>query len=298
MTAPLAYRAAAFPVVPPWRRWWPLAQQEAALLFQSRWGQAIVFLCLLPAVGRLVMLLILFGVLQFGPAGMRAIGPGRPRPLGAFDPLQVEFYVDPVLAVMPGMVVALLLSSLVPARAIARDRSTNALELYWTRGISPFAYVLAKWVGSAMLLGVVTVIAPLALWGTAVLLHEDWGLLATTWLPMAQALAGLAVATLVWSALAILLSASCASANAAMVLWTMLLVGSAAVGAVAAAAARDPSLRIVFSIWEAGALLARQLGGSAPRGAPVAGCLGMLGAALLVLGLRARRHLRVTEALQ
>jgi ABC-type transport system involved in multi-copper enzyme maturation permease subunit len=298
MTMPLAYRPAAFAPVPSWRRWWPLAQQEAGLLFQSRWGQAIVFLCLLPAVGRLVMLLILFGVLQFGPPGMRAIGPGRPRPLAAFDPLQVEFYVDPVLAAMPGMVVALLLSALVPARAIARDRSTNALELYWTRGISPYAYVLAKWVGSALLLGVVTVLAPLALWSTAALLHEDWGLLASTWWPMVQALAGLAAATLVWTALAILVSASCASANAAMVLWTMLLVGSAAVGAVAAAAARDPSLRTVFSLWECGALLARQVGGSAPRGAPVAGCLCTLGTVLFVLGLRAHRHLRVAEAVQ
>jgi len=297
MSSPLAYRRADFRPVPAWRRWWPLAMQEASLLFQSRWGQAVVFACLLPAIVRLVMLLILFGVLQFGPPSMQALGQGRPRGIGAWNPLEIDFYIEPVLAV-PGTMIALVLSALVAARAIARDRTTNALELYWTRGISPFTYLLAKLVGSALLLGIVTLAAPLVLWLIAVVLHEDWQLLAGTWAPMLQALAGLAVATLIWTSLAILLSATCASPAAAMVLWTVLLVGSAAVGVVAASATRDPSLRTVFSVWEAGATLARWIGGLAARDAPVGGSAVMLTALLALLGLRARKHLRVAEAMQ
>lgn len=300
MTHPLEYRTATWRPVPMWRRAWPLVWQEATVLFRSKWGVALFFFCLLPAFVRLAMLLILFGVVNFGPAVLRnrSVPRGRNNELATIDPARVEFYIDPVLQVMPGMVFVLLVSTLVVARAIARDRTTNGLELYWTRGISPWGYLLGKWLGCALIVGALTVLAPLALWLTACFLAEDWSLLLDTALPFARALLGLVVATLTWTALGVLVSASCATPTAAMVLWAMLLVGTSSIGVVAAAAARAEWLRSCLSVWDAGGVVARAIAGVAQRDASVLGACATLAGLLVLLFAVARRHLRVTEALQ
>ena len=125
----LRYRAETFQPVPVARRWWPLAAHEFLSLFRTRWGLTMFFVCLIPGIGRLVMLLIMFGVVNFGPEMRARLQQRGPANLASLDPGRIEFYIGPVLAVMPGMIVVLLLSSLVVARAIARDRMTNALEL-------------------------------------------------------------------------------------------------------------------------------------------------------------------------
>ena len=89
-------------------------------------------LCFVPLLVRIVILLIIYGVLQFGPPAMRnrlASAPAAGSGPGAmFDPRRVDFYVGVALD-GPAMVFVLLLSSMVVARSIARDRATNALEL-------------------------------------------------------------------------------------------------------------------------------------------------------------------------
>ncbi len=299
MTQRLDYRSSPFEPVPRWRRAWPLAWQEATSLFRTKWGVALFFVCLLPALVRLAMLLILFGVVNFGPLSLRNRVPSRGRgELAALDPAQAEFYVDHVLQVMPGMVFVLLLSSLVVARSIARDRTTNALELYWTRGISPRAYLLAKWLGCTLVVGTVTVAAPFALWVTAVFLADDWSLLADSWLPLVLSLGGLAITTMVWVGIGVFISAACATPNAAMVLWTMLLVGSKAIGVVAAIALEERWLRSCLSVWDAGGVVVRAIGGLSQRQVSVPGAVAALAAWFFLLLWRARRHLRVVEAVQ
>jgi hypothetical protein len=245
-------------------------------------------------------LLIMFGVVSFGPPALRnRLSSRATGEMASLDPRRVEFYVDPVLQVMPGMVFVLLLSSLVVARAIARDRSTNALELYWTRGITPWSYLLAKWVGGHLLLSTLTVLAPLALWVTAVFLAEDWSLFADTWWPMLGALVALALITAVWTGLGILLSAAANSPNGAMVAWISLLVGSGALAVVLAVVLREPWLRSCLSVWEAGGVVVRSLAGltQGRGGVSVPGAYAMLGALLVVTGWRARRRLRLGEAI-
>jgi ABC-type transport system involved in multi-copper enzyme maturation permease subunit len=300
MSQPLSYRTSDYQPVPEWRRWWPLAWAEATSLFRTRWGVAVFCVCLLPALIRLAMLLIMFGVVSFGPPAIRnRLSTRASSEFASVDPRRVDFYVDPVLQVMPGMVFVLLLSSLVVARAIARDRSTNALELYWTRGISPWSYLLAKWFGGNLLLSMLTVLAPLALWITAVFLAEDWSLLATTWWQMLGALGALALVTAVWTGLAILLSAAANSPNGAMVAWISLLVGSSALAVVLAVVLREPWLRSCLSVWEAGGVVVRSLAGISQNrgGVSVAGAYTMLGALLLLTGWRASRRLRLGEAI-
>ena len=161
MTGVLGYRAASYEPVPAWRRWWPLARQQLRSLFGTRWGVGLFFLCVVPALVRLVLLLVFFGVLNFGPVEIRDQMPRPGADFARFDPFRVEFYVDDVLQVMPGMVFVLLLTTVGAARSIARDRTTNALELYWTRGIAPWTYLFAKWVGATLLVATLTVLAPL-----------------------------------------------------------------------------------------------------------------------------------------
>jgi ABC-type transport system involved in multi-copper enzyme maturation permease subunit len=299
VTATLDYRAAPFTPVAPWRRWWPLAWQEATVLFRSKLGVALFFFCLLPAFVRLAMLLIAYDVISFGPVGLRnrIAGARAGGPWDEFNPERSEFYLVPVLDVMPGMVFALLLSTLVVARCVARDRPTNALELYWTRGISPRAYVLAKWVGSTLLLGMLTVAAPLLLWIAAVFLADDWSMLAATACPMVRTFAGLALATAVWTAMGVGVSTAAATPNGAMVVWTLLLIGSGAFAGVLATTMGDPSLRSAVSMWHAGATVARAVAAQPERHTSLAGAATGIGVVLGVLWLRARAHLRVGEAL-
>lgn len=276
---------------------WPLAEFEARALFRSRWGIAMFCLCLLPGLARLVMLLILFGVVDFGPDQMRARLRHRPE-LPMFDPWRPDFYLEPVVAVMPGMVFALLLTSLVVARTIARDRQANAFELYWTRGITPFGYVLAKWCGGFLVTAAITVAVPLLLWITAVFLAEDWSLLFDSWWPMARTTFALAFATALLTGQCLALSVLCSSPNAAMVAWAMLLVGSTAVGNVMANALDEAWLRPCLSLWDATAVVVRAIAGVPQRGVPVGPAVATLATVSVVLALLARPRLRIVEAVR
>lgn len=283
MSTRLRYRSEAMVTAPGWRRWWPLVGHEFGMLFRSKWGIALFFLCLFPAVGRLVMLLILYGVVNFGPQlrqRMQSRGPGAG--LAQLDPGNVEFYLEPVLAVMPGMVFVLLLSAFVMARTVARDRLSNALELYWTRGVTPGGYLLAKWLGNTAAIGLITFVAPTLLWLTAAFLHEDWSLLADSATTVLPGLLGLLVATGLWSAVCVGISACSSTPNGATVGWAMLLVGSSSMAVLLSSLLREPDLRLSISVWEAGGVLARGVAGAGGEGS-VLGAAVLYGVLLLVL---------------
>lgn len=292
---PLPYRAGSSRMVPRWLWWWPLARSEFLSLFRTRWGVAAFLVCLLPGIGRLVMLLILFGVLDFGGGGLRN-RMSRRGELASLDPGRIEFYLEPVLSVMPGMVFALALSSLVVARSIAKDRVTNALELYWTRGISPRAYLFGKWVGGCGVLACTTVGVPLLLWTTAILLAEDASPFVAETPRFALALAGLLVVTGVLVAICTLVSAACSVPNTAMVVWSMLLIGSGALGVVLSRAVAAPWLASTLGLWNAGGVVVRAAAGVPQRGVSVLGSSIVLACALALAWGVARRRLRIEEA--
>jgi len=289
-----ARRTIADPVVPPWRRWWPLAQQEAGRLFRSGWGVAVFCICLLPVVVKLFVLMVWFGVVDFGR--MRASMMARPEALARWNPLEADFYVDTVVRTFPGLPLFVLLTATATAGAVARDRSTHALELLWTRGITPMGYLMARWVGASLLLALVTVAGPLLLWICAVLFAEDWSLLATTGGFVPGVLGGLLIVTLLWSGLCVLVSALSASTGQAIVAWCLLMVGSSGVANVMAEVFREPVVRSWLSVWDAGGILARALAGVPTRGAPWPPAAFVLMGALLVLTLLVRRRLVVSEA--
>jgi hypothetical protein len=300
VSRPLDYRPAEYRPIPAWRRAWPLVRQEAGAVFGTRWGRVLYALCLVPLLVRSVILLIIDGVLQFGPPVLRnRLASGPPTgsgPMAGLDPRRVDFYAGVALD-GPAMLFVLLLSSMVVARSIARDRMTNALELYWTRGITPRAYLLAKWLGGALVVGSITVLAPVVLWLLAILLAEDWTLLTATAPQFAATLAGLVLVTCLWTAIGTFVSAAAPSANVATVVWTVAMMGTLAVAEMLAAVLQREWLRSCLSLWGAGDTVVRAVGGLPQQRVSVAGAVLLLAGMVIWTGWRARSRLRLEEAI-
>lgn len=292
----LRYRVADYAPVPAFRRAWPLLRQEFLVLFRSKVGIALFCACLLPAVVRLFVLMIRFGVVDFGGGEARRNLIGRSQMLAQWDPGRPEFYVELVMGTWPGLPVLVLLTAATTAGAIARDRRTNALELLWTRGITPNGYLLARYLGSLGSLLLVTVLAPLLLWGLGVLMADDWQHLVDTLPFLVPVLCGLLATSALWVAICLCLSALASSPSQAIVLWCMLLLGSTAIANVAAAVLREPNLRAWLSIWEAGGALARHVAGISTR-VELGPALGVLVGLLAVLLVAAKRRLGLREAI-
>lgn len=288
------YRRLGYRPVPAWQRWWPLAHKEFAYLFRSKWGVAVFCACMLPLIVKLFVLMVRFGVVNFG--GMRANMIARADAFAAWDPMRAHFYVETVVTTFPGLPLLVMLTATVTAGAVARDRMTNALELLWTRGISPLSYLLAKWVGATLLLALVTVAAPLVLWSCAVLFAEDWTLLQGTVAFMPGLLGGLLLVTMTWTAICVLISSLSSQTSQATVTWCILMIGSSAVANVMAAVFREPAMKSYLSLWDAGGVVARWCAGVGTRGAPVIPAIVVMLTTVAVLGLLARRRLLVTEA--
>lgn len=289
------YRPAPYEPIAGWRRLWPLVHLEFSALFRSRWGIALYVACLFPSIVRLVFVLIWSGVFA---TGMRGRMPGnRPQQFDWFVPDNPAFYLEQVVASESGLVPLLVLTALTTSRAIAKDRTTNALELYWTRGITPYGYLLGKWAGSFALVATVTVVAPLVLWLTAVLFAEDWSFLADTGPFMPGVLAGLLCFTFALTSICLLFSAIAGTPNLAMILWALLLGLSTAVANIAAEALRDAGAASWLSVFESAGAVARAVAGQPQRGAPVLSSVLTLAVVGGGLALLARRRLRLQEAI-
>ncbi len=292
----LEYRPKDYRPTSAWQRLRPLVRAERNVLFRSKWGIGTLLFCVSPLFVRLVILLGYLGLLPFA-GRLRDAAEDVPPAMRMWIPTEVEFYVEQVVAMEQGFFVFLVLTAMATARTIAKDRATNALELYWTRGISPFGYFVGKWFGAFSLVGCVTVGGGLLLWLVGILFAEDWTYFESTAPFMPRALFALLTFTVVMTLLCVLLSAVCASANLATILWCLLLGGSFAVEIVL----REllPGNRdTTAAIWEAAATVARAIAGVPYRGHSLEGSLWLLGALLLSLSLLARRSLRATEAIQ
>jgi ABC-type transport system involved in multi-copper enzyme maturation permease subunit len=289
------YRPAPYAPTSAWQRLLPLVRLEFTSLFRSRWGIVAFFLCVFPSVIRLVWMLMWVGVLSFGGPALR-IRSNAPRELQDMLPDNVRFYVEPIVAPEHGFMVFLMLTTLVTARAIAKDRPTNALEFYWTRGISPRGYFAAKWLGSFLLVSTMTVAAPVVLWLTGSLLSDDWSFFRDTAGSMPGAVAGLLVFTASLTGICILLSAVARSPNLAMILWCLLLGGSLVVAQWVGHRSGNLGIAASISPFVAAGALARALAGIPQRGVSLGGAAALLLGSTAVLAALARRRLRLQEA--
>jgi ABC-type transport system involved in multi-copper enzyme maturation permease subunit len=291
----LEYRPKAYTPTGPFQRLRPLVHSELHVLFRSKWGIGLYGLCVFPVLVRLVMLLGYLGLLPLGNQ-LRETAQALPPELRLFVPVNIEFYVEQVVRMDQGFFIMLVLTAMATARAVAKDRATNALELYWTRGIRPSGYFFGKWLGAFLLVASITVGAPMLLWVIGVMFAADWAFLSDTIGFMPRALAALAVFTFLLTGLCLLVSAIAASANVATILWCLLLGGSSAVAQVISEL-QGGNAGTSISVWDAAATLARDVAGIPERGTSTAGALMLMTGFGVVLGWFARRRLRLSEAI-
>lgn len=206
------------------RRVWPIALMELKAMFRVRFGAVLYLICLGPTIGSLIFLLVRAGIwemTQEGGGAARGVGRGMP---GAIDPSTPSFFLTPIFTL--SMVPFLILTTLVAVRAVAKDRAAGALEMYWTRGLTPLWYFVGKWAGSFLLLASAFVAAPCVLWLTSVLLAPDWRQFEATISFVPGMLLGLACVCALLSLLAVSLSAMVGTPNFASILWLLLFVGT------------------------------------------------------------------------
>ncbi|MEM7205083.1 MAG: ABC transporter permease [Planctomycetota bacterium] len=253
------YRPFTFEPTSPRARLWAVAELELRTLFRTRLGLMAFLICLGPSIANLGILLIFSGVWRVGAS------PERLRSWPRTNPEAIDFYLQPIIGDVFAFVIFLVLTSLVSCRAIAKDRESNALELYWTRGVGPRGYFFAKWLGSVLLLGSAFVVAPAVTWLLGVLMAPDWGTLERTIEFVPSVLLALTVFTAVISYLAVAFSAVAATANTATVFWFFLLLGTAAATRVLSLVFVDEWWFKALSPWDAAKRVAEWICGYVPR---------------------------------
>lgn len=274
------------------RRVWALAWLEMRGLFRTRWGTILFLVCQIPLIRSLFILTIWAGFWSFGGGGGSRLGQMAPE----FAPEHPAFYLAPAMA-ESGFVFVLLLTTLVSARSIAKDRAARGLEILWTRGIGPGGYFFGKWLGSFALVGVGTVLGPLAMWVFAQAASPDEGFVTASmeWLP--RTMVALLFFTAALTGLATALSSMARSPNLASILWVVVVVGASAIARVFSRLFRGESWVRALSPWDAAKRTAEEIAGVTPRiefEPSVA-----IGAVLLYAGVvfaLAQRRLRTEEA--
>ncbi len=214
------YSTTDFTPVGPWKRLLPLAMMEFGRLFRTRLGVFGFILCC-------SYTLFLLAVVQFHETDwvktMLAVNP-------TLSPTRPDFYMK--FSVESGWLPFLGLSCVIGVRAISGDRAVNALEIYWTRGISPWGYFVAKWAGFFFLLATVFVGGPLLAWLYALLTSSSADFLQETIPFMPRVLLALTLKSLVLALLAVAFSAVCDSPKKATFIWVLVLGLSAAISRV------------------------------------------------------------------
>ncbi|HLU39821.1 MAG TPA: hypothetical protein VK081_10565 [Planctomycetota bacterium] len=281
------YRDLAYRPTAPFRRIWPIARHELAAIFRIRFGTVIFIVCLAPTIGSLIFLLASAGIWETEPR-MR-------ERMAGFDPSLPSFFLRPITSAL-GFLPFLVLTTLVSARAIAKDRAAGALEIYWTRAITPLGYFVGKVLGSFLLLATVFVVAPFVLWLTSVLIAPDWGQFEATIGFLPGMLLGLTVHAAAMAALAVGVSALASTPNMASIAWLFVVVGTGFVGQVLRRMLAEPWVALI-SPWSAAARVVDWFAGWTPVVSypPAAAGVALAAALAAVLGLAARR-LRVLEA--
>jgi ABC-type transport system involved in multi-copper enzyme maturation permease subunit len=211
------YRRYEGPLAATWKRWLPIMRSDFGLAFRNKRMLALYAVCIAPAFMSLFVLYMMSSQgWRTAPAGIR----GGPLPW-LFDPMRIDFYLTPVLRT--SFILVVLYTTAVGSGIVSRDKRANALELYLTRGISTWQYVVGKWGAVTALLVMQLLVPTLVVWLYAVLMSPGWDLLEQT----AGFMPSVAVAILILCAflgfLLTAVSATTSSSAFAGLLWVLLL---------------------------------------------------------------------------
>jgi ABC-type transport system involved in multi-copper enzyme maturation permease subunit len=222
-----SYSSLEYQPVGPLARLWPIIKMEFLQIFRQRKGLLIFIGCVAFVV---VKALLLWATLSPDSEAMAEGIKMLERMSPSLSPLRPEFYINH--ATDWGWLPFLFLTSLVSVRSISGDRAVNALEIYWTRGISPWGYFVGKWMGSFLLLAAAFLAGPVVLWLYGVIAAADGAFWDRTVEFMPSVLAALTLHCLVMSFLAVGFSSMSSSPNIAMFLWLLMIGGSKTLGTI------------------------------------------------------------------
>jgi ABC-type transport system involved in multi-copper enzyme maturation permease subunit len=281
-------------------RLWPLIRQEAMALFRTRKGVILFLAC--------VAFVVVKGLILYRSFGDDAMARGiaeLARRQSWIDPLGVEFYVNH--STEWGFLPFVVLSSLVGVRSISGDRATNALEIYWTRGISPRGYFVGKWLGMSLLLAGAYLAGSVLLWVFGLLSAPDASYLHATVGFMPFVVLAISVKCLLLGFLTTGFSAVGRTPNVTTFLWLLVLIGARAVALAFRELARfvidsDPEAPTpvdwfdALSPWDAVVRIEENLAGVIDLAYPVWIAWLSVGVMITVVACWVGRLLRTTEA--
>lgn len=288
------YRALDYEPTSALRRWLAIALIELRATFRNRRSTILFLWCQTPGFMSLVLLLVWSGFWQFGNRPGGGMGAGG---MGRAGPEDIEFYLASVTSPQAFLTITTLVAFTI-SRAIARDRASQALEILWTRGVTPLGYFTGKVMGAAMVLGIGGLLVPLVLWLFAWANAPTDAFLAETARFLPRLAAALAFHTFAVATFAVSVSSFARTANSASIAWVILMVGGSAFAGVAQRLARGaPTLR-TSSPWDVIRRATESIAGVEPRAEfPAATAwiaFGVFAAAAVILVLR---RLRMQEAI-
>ncbi len=216
------YSAFRYEPVGPVGRITALARTEFGKIFKSKKGLILFIACVVYIV---VLLVLVF--FNLGPQSARSeqIQGGLEMLSPRLSPLRREFYLG--YSTDQGFLAFILLTSIIGVRSISGDRAVNALEIYWTRGITPWGYFLGKWMGSFFLLAAVFVAGPVVAWLYGLISAPDATFFEATVRFIPMLVLALVLKCLVLSFLAVGFSGLGSSPNVVTFLWLIAILGSA-----------------------------------------------------------------------
>jgi ABC-type transport system involved in multi-copper enzyme maturation permease subunit len=286
------YRAIEYVSTSPLARWLVLARSEFRLQLRGKRRVLLYLFCHLQNWMSLIVMMIWAGFWQ--------LGGDRPMPMGgrAFgDPSNIDFYLASVTSPAANLATTTLVTLSV-VRSIARDRQSGALEIQWTRGVSPLGYFLGKWIGGVLVLGSVAVAAPAALWIVASLNSSEDGFFGRALEILPRFLLANGAFTVITAGLATALSSAPRTANVASILWAVGIAGGAGLARVAVRLSGHDDAFYALSPVDCLRTITRAIGGLEPQpGPPLTHALVALACVAILLALLLRRRLRLDGAL-
>ena len=194
--------------------WLVLPLTEAASWIKNRKLLILWFLCVIPFLVLLVELFMSLSLVVLGEGR----GPGGASPRAFFgDPRTMDFYAKPLLE--QSLLPVLVFLAATAIRTVSLARKSGALELYFTRPLTPLRYVLGRWAGAALATASVTALPALLVWLIGALAAPDWDFLAETlWIP-GRILLQSGFFALVMGICVCAISSLSASARTSQILW-------------------------------------------------------------------------------
>ena len=267
--------------------------------FFKSWKFLIYFaFSVAPAIFQLVIVYVWFIVFEQGERmsgrrmGPRGAGTFLERFFGSSVTDAAFYYAVPLTL---GIFLAIIFSGVVGASIVSRDRKSNALEIYFTRGIRPVHYFFGKWSATSFMLLAQLLFPYLIVWVWAWTLSPDESFLQATWSMLPRVVLAQLFFCGSLGFLAVAQSVSSESPPFAVIRWCGALFGLHLIARLFVRVLDDDSW-LLLSPWSVLYRIGGEIAGVEPGNElRIGSCLIVYAIWMLVGGLWLRRYLRPVE---